>query len=97
MTHNHGNTLTTCDVIAHRHFQLWNGFTSGQTAQLASLVLAAAETRTESRGTHQRSDYPSTDPDQALRRSMRVAFAASATPLTTTPIWANAAKEPHPC
>lgn len=70
---------------------------SGQTAQLASLVLAAAETRTESRGTHQRSDYPSTDPDQALRRSMRVAFAASATPLTTTPIWANAAKEPHPC
>lgn len=44
---------------------------SGPAATLASMIQVAATTRTESRGAHQRSDFPDADPEQATRRAFR--------------------------
>lgn len=41
-------------------------------SELRSLIRAAADARTESRGAHQRVDFPGTDPAQAVRRSLRL-------------------------
>lgn len=49
----------------------------GMAAELIRMVAVAAEARTESRGAHQRSDQPRTDARQAVRRSWRLAGAAS--------------------
>lgn len=43
----------------------------GAAATLASMIRISAESRTESRGAHQRSDHPETDPAQAARRAFR--------------------------
>lgn len=43
----------------------------GASAELAGMIAVAALARTESRGSHQRSDFPSTDPRGAHRRAWR--------------------------
>lgn len=40
----------------------------GPAAQLATMIAQSAAARTESRGAHQRADYPATDPAQSVRR-----------------------------
>nr|WP_243751940.1 FAD-binding protein [Leucobacter weissii] len=42
---------------------------SGMLAELADMVAVGAEARTESRGAHQRSDHPETDPAQRRRQA----------------------------
>lgn len=44
---------------------------AGSDAQLAAMIHTAASARTESRGAHQRRDFPRTDPSQATRRAFR--------------------------
>ena len=44
----------------------------GLTGPLVEMIRAAAEHRTESRGSHQRADFPDTDPAQAHRNAFRV-------------------------
>ena len=69
------------------------------TEQLTSLIAALVEARTESRGAHQRIDYPSTDPAQAMRRSLRAVFTPTTESTATTELTAHTvrSKEPHPC
>ncbi|QIM19075.1 FAD-dependent oxidoreductase [Leucobacter coleopterorum] len=43
----------------------------GPEAELATMIHAAANARAESRGAHQRRDYPRSDPEQATRRAFR--------------------------
>lgn len=70
-------------------------------AQLGTLIAAAAEAREESRGAHQRAEFPETDPAQAWRRAVRMRAAgagmgmgmgASATRSATVPADAPAAR-----
>lgn len=54
------------------HMDVSLGGQSGSGEELRELIRAAAEARTESRGAHQRLDFPETDPAQAVRRSLRL-------------------------
>lgn len=56
---------------------------AGAAAALAGMVGAAATAREESRGSHQRSDFPDSDPAAARRRAFRAVFASE--PSTRTP------------
>lgn len=49
----------------------------GAHAELAVMIAAAAEARTESRGAHQRADHPTTDPAQAVRHAWAVRSTAA--------------------
>jgi L-aspartate oxidase len=57
---------------------------------LAQAVLAAAGTRTESRGCHVRTDFPERD-DLWQRASNEVRLDASGRPVVAAPAWAGAA------
>ncbi|MBP1325704.1 L-aspartate oxidase [Leucobacter exalbidus] len=52
----------------------------GRDATLAGLIALAALSRSESRGAHQRADFPGTDPAQAQRRAFALAAAPAARP-----------------
>lgn len=54
--------------------------TPGMLSALASMIADAAESRTESRGSHQRADAPETDPAQARRQAWVLTPPASAPP-----------------
>lgn len=65
----------------------------GRDARLAALIAHAALDRTESRGAHQRADYPAPKPGQPSRRAWRLAPAAS-TPALQPPIHSTSTSMP---
>ncbi|QIK62760.1 FAD-dependent oxidoreductase [Leucobacter viscericola] len=53
------------------------GLHRGPDAELAAMIHTAASARTESRGAHQRRDFPGSDPEQASRRAFRFVQSSS--------------------
>jgi L-aspartate oxidase len=70
--------------------------TPGLLAELGGMVAASAEDRTESRGAHQRSDHPETDPAQARRKAWVLPQAARSLSIQT-PAFDNAQESLASC